>query len=245
MEPLLLMLTSVGCAYVVFEFYLSPRRWPEQIQQTKLRAAALYIRALFITLLFAGITSLFIGVSIQLALACITLFFASLIIPLVGAYLPLSAAYLFGQQIIHLAVLMVLLVDLTNHWEGFTQKLLQLVDAGGLLVVLAYLLVLKPSSWLLALLLKRWTPSVPSSQPTLDSAGQTIGMVERSLVLTCVLINQFAAIGFIVAAKSIFRFGDLTGNSDRKLTEYVMLGTLLSVAISVFVGLAVKALIGK
>jgi hypothetical protein len=57
-----------------------------------------------------------------------------------------------------------------------------------------------------------------------------------------VLLHQFAAIGFIVTAKSIFRFGDLKDHSDRKLTEYVMLGTLLSVAVSVFIGLAAHAL---
>ena len=49
-------------------------------------------------------------------------------------------------------------------------------------------------------------------------------------------MGQFAGIGFLVATKTIFRFGDLTKNKDMKLTEYMMLGTLLSYAIALLVG---------
>lgn len=56
--------------------------------------------------------------------------------------------------------------------------------------------------------------------------------------ITFILLNQFAAIGFLLAAKSIFRFGELQNDQDKKLTEYVMLGTLISFSISIFIGLA-------
>ena len=59
------------------------------------------------------------------------------------------------------------------------------------------------------------------------------------------LINQFAAIGFLLAAKSIFRFGDLTKSEDKKLTEYVLLGTLTSVVITIAVGLTTRMYMGK
>jgi hypothetical protein len=42
----------------------------------------------------------------------------------------------------------------------------------------------------------------------------------------------------------VFRFGDLSASKDKQLTEYVMLGTLLSVSVTLFVGLAVNYLIG-
>ena len=51
-----------------------------------------------------------------------------------------------------------------------------------------------------------------------------------------ILMGQFAGIGFLVATKTIFRFGDLTNSKDMKLTEYMMLGTLLSYAIALLVG---------
>ena len=57
------------------------------------------------------------------------------------------------------------------------------------------------------------------------------------------VLDQFAGVGFLLAAKSVFRFGDLSASKDKKLTEYVMLGTLLSVSVTLFVGLMVKYLI--
>ena len=56
-----------------------------------------------------------------------------------------------------------------------------------------------------------------------------------------ILLNQFAAIGFLLAAKSVFRFGDLRQSEDKKLTEYVMLGTLTSFALTIAIGLLVSS----
>ena len=48
-------------------------------------------------------------------------------------------------------------------------------------------------------------------------------------------------IGFLLAAKSIFRFGEFTKPSEVKNTEYVMIGTLSSFAIAIILGaLALK-----
>jgi hypothetical protein len=57
-------------------------------------------------------------------------------------------------------------------------------------------------------------------------------------------MGYFDAIGFLLAAKSIFRFGDLKEAKDRKLTEYVLIGTLLSFGIALLIGLLVKISIG-
>jgi len=54
------------------------------------------------------------------------------------------------------------------------------------------------------------------------------------------LTGHFEAIGFLLAAKSIFRFGDLKEAKDRKLTEYVLIGTLLSFGLALLTGLLVQ-----
>ena len=79
--------------------------------------------------------------------------------------------------------------------------------------------------------------NTPNKKSTgLLSAGAWIGYIERCLAISFIFMGQFAGIGFLVATKTIFRFGDLTKNKDMKLTEYMMLGTLLSYAIAIFVG---------
>jgi len=79
--------------------------------------------------------------------------------------------------------------------------------------------------------------STPNKKTTgLLSAGAWIGYIERCLAISFIFMGQFAGIGFLVATKTIFRFGDLTKEKDMKLTEYMMLGTLLSYTIAIFVG---------
>jgi hypothetical protein len=43
-----------------------------------------------------------------------------------------------------------------------------------------------------------------------------------------ILIGQPAGVGFLITAKSILRFGDVRDSSQRKLTEYIIIGTFMS-----------------
>jgi hypothetical protein len=61
-------------------------------------------------------------------------------------------------------------------------------------------------------------------QPT-PRVGRVIGIMERMFALTLILMNQWAALGLLVTAKSIARFKDL---EERRLAEYYLVGTLVS-----------------
>lgn len=65
----------------------------------------------------------------------------------------------------------------------------------------------------------------------LISSGYLIGILERIIILTLGLNAQLGAIGFVLAAKSLARFKQL---EDKSFAEKYLLGTLLSVAISLF-----------
>jgi len=58
--------------------------------------------------------------------------------------------------------------------------------------------------------------------------GRVIGMLERALIFVFVLVDQPAGIGFLIAAKSILRFGDIGAGARRKEAEYIIIGTFLS-----------------
>jgi len=62
----------------------------------------------------------------------------------------------------------------------------------------------------------------------LEKGGQYIGWLERFLVMLLLLINQPSGIGFLIAAKSILRFGEIKDTRQRKVTEYIIIGTFLS-----------------
>lgn len=69
----------------------------------------------------------------------------------------------------------------------------------------------------------------------LREGGAWIGLLERTAVFALVLANQFAAIGFLIAAKSVLRFQYAR---DRSHSEYVIIGTLASFSWAVATALA-------
>ena len=83
----------------------------------------------------------------------------------------------------------------------------------------------------------------PASTPVASPAqlGATIGVLERLLIVTFVLTGSSAAVGFVVAAKTLARFKQL---DDRDFAEYYLVGTLASVAVAVGSGLAAAAALG-
>ena len=99
-----------------------------------------------------------------------------------------------------------------------------------------FLFILKPTNIFIKEMLSTFEiESTPQSQE-LEKAGRLIGILERILVVIFVLIGQFGAIGFLIAAKSILRYKD----TDLLKTEYVLIGTMLSFGIAVFVGLLIQ-----
>lgn len=113
------------------------------------------------------------------------------------------------------------------------------------ILITGILLLTKPASIFIKTIISIWTPeSQDSSQDnSLANAGNYIGILERLFVFGFILTGHFEAIGFLLAAKSIFRFGDLKEAKDRKLTEYVLIGTLISFGIAILIGLIVQALL--
>lgn len=101
-----------------------------------------------------------------------------------------------------------------------------------------------PASIFIKLLLSSWTPVTEEEgniqSDSLSSAGKYIGILERLLVFTFIVVNHWEGVGFMIAAKSVFRFSDLAQAKQRKLTEYVLIGTLLSFGIAVLAGILIK-----
>jgi hypothetical protein len=69
------------------------------------------------------------------------------------------------------------------------------------------------------------------------NTGRLIGMLERIFVFLFVLLGQYTAIGFILAAKGVARFQDF---KSRTFAEYVLIGTLLSSLLAMAMGYFVK-----
>jgi hypothetical protein len=148
-----------------------------------------------------------------------------------------SLTIFLADQFSHIAVIVVL-------WFVLYGKVIELYGLENIssikvwLTVMAYILMLKPSSVLLSLFLNKWTPASPNTQ-SLPNAGQWIGYIERILILTFVLIGSIEGVGFLLAAKSVFRFGELNKAKEIRTTEYVLIGTFASFTIAIITGIVI------
>jgi len=70
----------------------------------------------------------------------------------------------------------------------------------------------------------------PAFRPVrgLTNGGRLIGHWERALIFLFVGMGLPGSVGFLVAAKSIFRFGELKERENRMEAEYITIGTLMS-----------------
>lgn len=160
--------------------------------------------------------------------------------------------YLFViDQLIHLLTIVLTWLIVTNQFNALFTELSQIFQNQIFwYYLLGYTFVSSPLSFVIDKITKRWkkelnsnTSSPPSNEDNtngLQKAGKWIGIIERIMILTFVLSHQFGAIGFMLAAKSVFRFGDLKENKDHKKTEYIIIGTFLSFLTSIFTGMAIN-----
>ena len=145
------------------------------------------------------------------------------------------------QFVLQWLALTLIWLSAEGYWHWALQGARTLITSHNLLVLLAYILVWRPSSILIGAVL---TPFLVKGkdEDSLKQAGTWIGYLERTLILTFVLLEQWEAIGFLLTAKSILRFNDIKDARQRSLSEYVLLGTLVSFTSSIAIGLAVLRL---
>lgn len=105
------------------------------------------------------------------------------------------------------------------------------------LIATSYIAVLAPTSILIKSFIdyENWMPG-DNTLKGLPNAGKWIGYIERILILTFIFTANVEGVGFLLAAKSVFRFGELNKSRDIKVTEYVLIGTLASFAIAIIIG---------
>ena len=146
------------------------------------------------------------------------------------------------DQLVHFALIVVFASIWLNYksWGEFSWVL---NNAKWLAMAVALLVAAKPSNLLVNMILRICQVS-GSEDETLKGehgnfhSGALIGTLERWLTVVFVVLGQYEAIGFLLAAKSILRFSE-TSKGDEK-SEYVLTGTFLSLTIAVGLGLMIR-----
>ena len=148
------------------------------------------------------------------------------------------------DQIVHLAIIIAsasIWLSVNNDWS--LPECLQnfiINHPLRLKTMVGLLLALKPANILILLILETCKVNInPTKNDEYGNfhSGELIGWLERGLILVFVIMSQYEAIGFLIAAKSILRFSEASKGDEK--SEYVLTGTLLSLAIALCLGILV------
>ena len=146
----------------------------------------------------------------------------------------------FIDQLAHVLVIGALVI-----WCIAPQAVSQMIQSFDFRIILVgstgLIFLLKPTSVVIQQLFGKWKVVQPVDEDHLPKAGEWIGYLERTLIFIFIMADTFTVIGFLIAAKSILRFRD--ASNKRQITEYVLLGTLLSFTIAIMVSVGVRYII--
>lgn len=226
-------------AHLLTEFVLQPNSWITEKKIKRFRSGKLYLHVLitaFAAYLFAGLWgNLWIPALILIS---------HLFIDIWKSYKPAKAKYFMADQLLHLLVLLLIWLTMFSRWSDAAQIIRELYTDNQFLAMIAgYIVVTWPLGILIGVATERWRNEPGVNTEGLAKAGMWIGFFERFLIFTFILIDQYTAIGLLIAAKSVLRFNEKE-NSTQKKTEYVLIGTLMSFSASLLSGIAVKYLAG-
>jgi hypothetical protein len=157
----------------------------------------------------------------------------------------IGTIYFFKDQFLHLVVILLAWLYLTNNFSQVLPSItIFLTNVKSIAILTSFILVIWPVEMIIGKFTEPFRKEITTTD-SLSKAGKYIGISERILVLIFILLGQYAAIGFLIASKSILRVSRNNDDEARKKTEYVLIGTLISFTIAIIIGLITTYIINN
>ncbi|MBC7687328.1 MAG: DUF3307 domain-containing protein [Aquabacterium sp.] len=225
-------LTKLILAHLITDFILQPKSWVADRTSKHYASGKLYLHGL-VTALAAWV---FIGW--QYWLVALVILVMHTLTDLWKSYQKPTVQYFLVDQLLHLLVIFgcwyftfINWGNMVNAWQQFNAQ------PAIWKTITAFVFLTTPTGILIGQFTHQWRSKIPDAE-SLANAGKWIGITERAIIFIFVLQNQYSAIGLLIAAKGIIRFNE----KDRLeiKTEYLVIGTLMSMGLAIVAGLAVK-----
>lgn len=228
-------LTKLLLSHLLADFLLQKTRWVTDRTTNHFKSFWLYVH----TFIAASLAWVLIGW--EYWVVALIIFITHTVIDGWKSYQRDEVKYFLLDQAFHLFVIagcwwftFYSFSDLELNWKDIT------TNSSFWIMVTAFVFLAWPSGFLIGYLTKKWRQNLVNSD-ALANAGKWIGIIERTMILILVLQNQYEAIGLLIAAKSIIRFTET--NRPEQKTEYLLIGTLISISLAIITGLIVTTLI--
>lgn len=249
MEPFfqteLILFLRLLAAHLVADFILQPSGWIKNRRDRGIKSPYLYFHGLII-----GIVTYLFWAQWSHPLIPVIIMVTHIMIDMWKSGKPETARYFVIDQSFHVLILLICWIIypggplhgiyLIGMVGGHT-----LANGRFWTLLVGYIAVIWPSGYFVSFATQRWRKDIRSENETdfqgLEDAGKWIGRIERILILTFILFNQISAIGFLIASKSVFRFGEIRDRKYRKEAEYILIGTLISFTVAIGIGIIIRS----
>ena len=227
----MLIFIKLILAHLIGDFILQPIKWVIHKQSHKIASKYLYIHVI---LHFALYMFFLWDLSSWKIALIITIghYFIDLLKLYTDLLFKNKSIPFFIDQALHIVIIYgcVFYDNLYEH----TLTLFRNLDWS---LITAIVFVTYPASIIMGVILEGMSNQIETDHKSLPNAGKYIGIIERLFVLIFIVIGRWEVIGLLIAAKSVFRFNDLKERNNRKLTEYILIGTLVSFGLAILSGL--------
>mgnify|MGYP001073925348 CR=1 FL=1 len=226
------LLLTLLLAHFLGDFVLQPSKWVKDKEAKSIKSKYFWFHIAIHFILMVLLT----GFELKLTPIVIFITISHIIIDFFKIKLQekfSSIILFFIDQVLHLLMISLAIgLDQEIDWMNLYPNQQKII-----FIALAFVLLTNVTGVIMKVFLSKWKLNDFEGE-SLENAGLYIGILERLFIFGFVFLDYWEGIGFLIAAKSIFRFSDLTRAKDRKLTEYVLIGTLLSYGIAMLIALA-------
>lgn len=225
-------LTKLLLSHLLTDFALQPYSWVRDRKEKHFASIKLYIHG-FLTGAIAWTMA-----GGKYWVTAIIILITHTLIDGWKSYRKDTVFYFILDQLLHIAVILGCWSFNFYTWSDLQKFISQAnTDRQFWIITALAVFLTTPAGILIGKLTNQWRQKIADAE-SLANAGKWIGVIERLIVFVLVLQSQYSAIGLLVTAKGIIRFNE----KDRPevKTEYLVIGTLLSIGIAIGAGLLTK-----
>ena len=220
---------SMLAGHLVADFWFQPESWVSHKKEYGWKSGKLMLHSFI-----AGLMPVIFTFNLELWWFVPVIFLTHYLIDILKSFAKESILFFLIDQSLHIGILALMAAFFSE--SALTENFLKFwIYACG------FILVTNPLGILTGMFLKVVTKT--KNQSAKPDVSAWIGIMERILIILFVTSGQLPAIGFLVAAKSVFRFGEAQKDGNQK-AEYFLLGTLTSFTLAILVGLGLNYLSG-
>ncbi|MFZ1704576.1 MAG: DUF3307 domain-containing protein [Saprospiraceae bacterium] len=225
------LVLKITLAHLIGDFVLQTNEMVNDIENKKFKSKNLYYHILIHLLLLLFITK-FEKVYI---FPIIILSILHLIIDIITKILINNKISKFTNFIVDQALHSITIALFISYFHNYFIDVDLVFNSKNYLLLTALISITFVSAIVIKKIMEIFNYPLPNDG--IKEAGKYIGMLERLFIFVLVITSFWEGVGYLLAAKSIFRFGDLKDNKEIKLTEYILIGTLISFGFAILIGI--------